>query len=523
MASRVRAQATFRRPGMEKQRQDRRRRKQRRMVVGREQMLHQTHITEKHSRAVILSNVPRFGYEREMAWRAEHPGQHVKSLARLARPATASTLRPWLGLVGSTPPRGSAHGGYGGTGQPRRRPNTAPAQRPRSASARVGSASAAEQEDHAARLTNAGAMQLGAEERKQREITFILGAVHRAVSSAQMLFGNSIGTLEEAFDAVDRDQSGSIDRFEFRRAMRRLGLGLSSAQVEHLLDAVDEDGSGDISFDEFKAALTPPQPEEEVAKEQVADAAMTMLRQIESAEEPWSHERPWREALQPPPHAPIDRVCIVGTDGTVLHDRCGGTTAAETTRDLSRAERTSRASQAARFASTPAQPLLLRVERHNGEVTLGVNSVAEGRCYFAPERGGCWRLALRGAATPGITTRRSDGSRPPRTVLREWMKGRGWCFNKLAREWFKDLPLAGPDEVDDGSGSMGIKGSLYGEGVLRSGDGGGDDDDDEVTPCAPCVHDSSTPKTTSLLVQRCIAQLRVIAEREGLQLNVAPH
>merc|ERR1711935_1140929 len=54
--------------------------------------------------------------------------------------------------------------------------------------------------------------------------------------------------LKDAFAVFDTDGSGSIDRKELKRLMKKLGQALTEAEV-------DANGDGEISFEEFKSMM----------------------------------------------------------------------------------------------------------------------------------------------------------------------------------------------------------------------------------------------------------------------------
>jgi calmodulin len=58
--------------------------------------------------------------------------------------------------------------------------------------------------------------------------------------------------LRDAFRVFDTDNSGSIDRKELKRLMKKLGQALSDAELDAMMDEVDTNGDGQISFEEFK-------------------------------------------------------------------------------------------------------------------------------------------------------------------------------------------------------------------------------------------------------------------------------
>jgi Ca2+-binding EF-hand superfamily protein len=61
--------------------------------------------------------------------------------------------------------------------------------------------------------------------------------------------------LRDAFAVFDTDGSGSIDRKELKRLMKKLGQALSEMELDAMMDEVDTNGDGEISFEEFKAMM----------------------------------------------------------------------------------------------------------------------------------------------------------------------------------------------------------------------------------------------------------------------------
>lgn len=61
--------------------------------------------------------------------------------------------------------------------------------------------------------------------------------------------------LRDAFAVFDTDGSGSIDRKELKRLMKKLGQALTEAELDAMMDEVDTNGDGEISFEEFKAMM----------------------------------------------------------------------------------------------------------------------------------------------------------------------------------------------------------------------------------------------------------------------------
>ena len=61
--------------------------------------------------------------------------------------------------------------------------------------------------------------------------------------------------LRDAFRVFDTDNSGSIDKKELKRLMKKLGQALSEAELDAMMDEVDTNGDGEISFEEFKELM----------------------------------------------------------------------------------------------------------------------------------------------------------------------------------------------------------------------------------------------------------------------------
>jgi hypothetical protein len=61
--------------------------------------------------------------------------------------------------------------------------------------------------------------------------------------------------LKDAFSVFDSDGSGSIDRKELKRLMKKLGQALTEAELDAMMDEVDTDKDGVISFEEFKSMM----------------------------------------------------------------------------------------------------------------------------------------------------------------------------------------------------------------------------------------------------------------------------
>ena len=65
-----------------------------------------------------------------------------------------------------------------------------------------------------------------------------------------------LGRVREAFEAVDLDGSGVIDKFEMARALRRLGATSATLDdAERMLRSVDKGGDGTVDMREFEEAF----------------------------------------------------------------------------------------------------------------------------------------------------------------------------------------------------------------------------------------------------------------------------
>jgi hypothetical protein len=61
--------------------------------------------------------------------------------------------------------------------------------------------------------------------------------------------------VRDLFRSWDKDNSGTIDRNEFRKGMFALGFGASKEQIEQLFDQLDADSSGELDYNELRLAI----------------------------------------------------------------------------------------------------------------------------------------------------------------------------------------------------------------------------------------------------------------------------
>ena len=100
-----------------------------------------------------------------------------------------------------------------------------------------------------------GAVRLSRGDRNRRQVESVFGAIRQQLRSRRSLYGHRLTDAQAAFTLIDADGSGALDIYEFRAALKRMGLGLTDQQVEVVLEAVDTDGNGTVEFSEFIALL----------------------------------------------------------------------------------------------------------------------------------------------------------------------------------------------------------------------------------------------------------------------------
>ena len=136
-------------------------------------------------------------------------------------------------------------------------------------------------------LSKEGAKVLTTEERLQRQSDQISYVLNKMISGKRKLYGTMMRDARSAFEAIDKDGSGSLDYFEFSAFLKRLGLGLKQEQTMELAKAMDADNSGEIDCDEFVAALEAAQKrakEEAEREKQALEAENEAIRAAVTAQ-----------------------------------------------------------------------------------------------------------------------------------------------------------------------------------------------------------------------------------------------
>merc|ERR1740130_1744465 len=94
----------------------------------------------------------------------------------------------------------------------------------------------------------------------------------------------------DVYRCQDDDQSGNVDKKEFRKAMQQLGFEKHVTEIDALFDSFDPDGSGTVSYHELNKLLRrgggeqqapPPRP---VVRETKEERAERMTMTLEAAE-----------------------------------------------------------------------------------------------------------------------------------------------------------------------------------------------------------------------------------------------
>lgn len=69
----------------------------------------------------------------------------------------------------------------------------------------------------------------------------------------RQIIRTSSKSFEDIFKEFDADGNGYISQVEFRNAMRKLNIGLSSREIDKLMEKIDTNADGKIDWQEFMA------------------------------------------------------------------------------------------------------------------------------------------------------------------------------------------------------------------------------------------------------------------------------
>ena len=97
----------------------------------------------------------------------------------------------------------------------------------------------------------------------------------------QALIRASPYSLEDVFKQMDTDSSGVISAIEFRKAIRKLGLGLTAKDIDALLSRIDTNNDGQIDWQEFSKRFKTSNTEKQVKA--AAQSKLNKLRELMTA------------------------------------------------------------------------------------------------------------------------------------------------------------------------------------------------------------------------------------------------
>ena len=88
--------------------------------------------------------------------------------------------------------------------------------------------------------------------------------------------------LRNAFNMIDADGGGTLDRDEVGQLSEKLGRKLTDKELDEMMAKMDSDGSGAVEFEEFATYFSVPEPEPEPEAKKT-DWAATIAAEEEAA------------------------------------------------------------------------------------------------------------------------------------------------------------------------------------------------------------------------------------------------
>ena len=101
--------------------------------------------------------------------------------------------------------------------------------------------------------------------------------------------------IGELVIAWDKDRSGEVDSAEFATHVREMGLKATDRELQELFEMLDDDGSGSLDLEELKAALRKllsiaGSATQQKAADKVATAAVQKAKKLAEAAQKVAHE-----------------------------------------------------------------------------------------------------------------------------------------------------------------------------------------------------------------------------------------
>ena len=144
---------------------------------------------------------------------------------------------------------------------------------------------------------------------RQRAILDIILLLREKIASYCTGRGHVSTILLKVFKKFDEDNNGTVDWYEFDRAMIHLGVRVSEQELAQLMEIFDTDGTGEIRWREFLDWVDDRKP-----------MTMAKMRRIIAAHEGSAHAAKKKHAADvPPSHAYMKAWLDVHGEATDAH------------------------------------------------------------------------------------------------------------------------------------------------------------------------------------------------------------
>ena len=71
---------------------------------------------------------------------------------------------------------------------------------------------------------------------------------NNVIERMRVIIATSSKSIQEIFDEFDEDGNGYVTQVEFRNALRRLGLGITSREIDQVMERIDTNGDCKIDY-----------------------------------------------------------------------------------------------------------------------------------------------------------------------------------------------------------------------------------------------------------------------------------